>query len=160
MLFCNLHMACARIHIQTFDISEHHVSEQQRVFPVCSLKFFNMALSLFSPLSFPSVNLAAVISAGLADLQQEDGNIWILFCKIIPLRSYLPCWHTHKTVRAETPIAAPRNITSVLFFYPLEQQFHHSLQFLILFCKAHLRLLEWLVIALIPEVSIRCQTCP
>lgn len=72
----------------------------------------NIALSL----SFPSVNLGAVISAGLADLTQEDGNIWILFSKIILLCFSLPYWHTHKTVRAESPTFAPPNITSVLVF--------------------------------------------
>lgn len=74
------------------------------------------------PLPFPSVNLAAVISAALADLTQEDRNIWILFCKIIPLCFSLPCWHTHKTVRAETPTAAPpKHYVSAGF-----SQFHHS----------------------------------
>lgn len=74
------------------------------------------------PLPFPSVNLAAVISAALADLTQEDRNIWILFSKIIPLCFFLPCWHTHKTVRAETPTAAPpKHYVSAVF-----SQFHHS----------------------------------
>ncbi len=130
-MFNALHRAWAHINKSKHDKYKikQTINSTKDAFLICLLKsppslfFFQhqqqRSLSLLSsapPLSFPSVNLAAVISTGLADLTQEDGNIWILFSKIIPLHFSLPCWHTHKTIRAETPTAAPPNIMSALVF--------------------------------------------
>lgn len=106
---------------------------------------FSTSLShSFPPLSFLSVNLEAVISSGLADLQQEDRNIWIIFSKIIPLRSYLPCWHTHKTVRAETPIGCFFSLTSSRFITQYNFWYYTYKK---VFCKSQLRLLKWFMVS-------------